>query len=885
MTTIGQTKLTPAMQQYDVFKKQHPNCVLFFRMGDFYEMFYEDAHLAHRVLGVTLTQRTTGIPMAGVPYHAVEGYLNRMIQAGYCVAVCDQVEEAAQAKGIVKRKVTRVITPGTLTDESLLAEDRGNALAAVSFDPQGNAALAWAELSTGSLTLATVPLSMLPDELARIGPRELLFCQTPTGEAPPPVQAMTRALGCAATGRPSWQFRRNEAAEAIKRQYQVVQLAGFGIQEDDPAIGPAGAVLHYLRETQKTDDQQRLGHLQPPRRYERTEHMVIDQTSLRSLEVEATLHSGSTQGSLVGVLQGCVTAMGKRELRHWLCYPLRDRAHIEQRQRVVEALVSDSRFLDRLQTVLDTVHDVPRITARLAVGRASPRDLVALGRSAECTRGIEQLLADRPAVATYHEQANVLVEPLEAIAIQIQQACVEAPPAHLREGGLIQDGFDSTLDEYRRLSQDSHTWLAGYQKQLIDQTQISSLKVGYNKVFGYYIEVTAANKEKAATDWTCKQTLKNAERFITPELKDFETKVLSAESRAIAREADLFEQLCDEARRCTQALQSFAQIIAELDVLGCFAQRAVRYRYVKPRLVEAPLLHIEGGRHPVLDELLGDRFVPNDVRLGAECQSTMDPTLALITGPNMSGKSTYIRQTALIVLLAHTGSFVPADTAMIGMCDRIFTRVGANDQLHAGQSTFMVEMTETARICNHCTPASLIILDEVGRGTSTLDGLSLAWAIAEHLVEKRPRCLFATHYHELTQLSDQYANVTNLNVMVREWQDQVVFLHRITPGATNRSYGIHVAKIAGLPDSVLIRARDLLGQLSVRHETSGPVGTMGDHPQLPLFAEPSPHPVVDRLGQINLEQISPIQAFDALRQLKDLVEDPEQPDPDPPLKI
>ena len=879
---------TPAMQQYHRFKKQHPGCVLFFRMGDFYEMFYDDAKLANKVLGVTLTQRTEGIPMAGVPYHAVEGYLRRMILAGYRVAVCDQVEDAAQAKGVVKRDVTRVITPGTLTDDTLLDEGQENPLAAIVFHSDEHGSLAWAELSTGSFQLTTLPVRELADELARINPKEMLYCETATGDVPKRIKALASPLNCVLSGRPPWQFRQNEAVDVLKRQYQIAQLAGFGLDESDPAISAAGGIVHYLLETQCTTEHGRLVHLRVPRRFNRNDNLIIDQTSLQSLEVERTIRTGSTEGSVLGTLSDCVTAMGKRKLRHCLCYPLARLEPIELRQRVVAALVQDSRFLTNLREALHIVNDVERITGRLAVNRATGRDLVALGRSSGQIKVIEQLLADRPSVKTYHDAAKDLVQPLVSLADQISQACVDHPPAHLRDDGLIRDGYDRELDEYRSLQRDSHHWLAQYQKQLIDQTGVTNLKVGYNKVFGYYIELTAANRDKAPDHWSRKQTLKNAERYITPELKDYENKVLSAESKAVARQQQLFNDLCNLGQSHHQPLHVFAEMIAELDVLSCFARRAVRYRYVQPTIVESPVLHITSGRHPVLDELLGEQFVPNDIELGQKPRgidapaetddlplSTEPATLALITGPNMAGKSTYIRQAALITLLAHTGSFVPADKAVIGLCDRIFTRIGASDELHAGQSTFMVEMTETANICHHATDRSLIILDEIGRGTSTLDGLSLAWAIAEYLAVKGSRCLFATHYHELTSLSEQYDNVTNLNVTVREWQDQIVFLHRIVPGATDRSYGIHVAKIAGLPNNIIKRSNELLSQLAVNH-TTGPrtsePSPQKESAQLSLFTEYVNHPVIDDLRDLDMATISPIQAFDLLRELQNKIQ-------------
>jgi len=869
---------TPAMQQFRRFKQQYPDCILFFRMGDFYEMFYEDAKLANRVLGVTLTQRTAGIPMAGVPYHAVEGYLRRMIQAGYRVAVCDQMEDAAQAKGVVKRDVTRVVTPGTLTDEALLEDGKENPLAAVAFLDEHRVALAWVELSTGSFSVAALEAAQVADELARVNASELLYVETANGELPTRIKTLLDSSRCVPTARPAWQFRQVEAFEVLCRQFQVATLEGFGLGEDAPTIGPAGAVVHYLLETQKTVAAEggvpRIVHLRPPRSFNRAAHLMIDQVSLRSLEVEQTMRSGGTQGSLLGVLQGCVTSMGKRMLRQWLCYPLSDREQIEERQRVVGALVEDMTFMESLRTAMGEIQDVQRMIGRIAVGRGTPRDLVGVGVSARQAAALKSQLADRPAVAVYHDRLESIAAPLTKLANVLSAACVDSPPPHLREGGLIRDTYDAQLDEYRELQRDSNAWLARYQKKLIEETAIPSLKIGYNKVFGYYIELTAAHQAKAPDAWSRKQTLKNAERYITPELKEYEGKVLSAQSRAIAREQAIFDDLCAAAQKDLEHLHGFAQAVAEVDVLACFARRAIRKRYVKPEIVDEPVLEIVAGRHPVLDEMLGDRFVPNDVELGS---SDNGHSLALITGPNMAGKSTYIRQTALIALLAHTGSFVPADKATVGLCDRIFTRVGASDELHAGQSTFMVEMTETANICNHVSARSLVILDEIGRGTSTLDGLSLAWAIAEHLAKMRCRCLFATHYHEITDMAEQFANVTNLNVTVREWQDQIVFLHRIVAGATDRSYGIHVAKIAGLPPEVVQRANDLMAQLEVSHQGSvklNPEKTRRKaEPQLSLFTEYVEHPAIEDLRKVDLNALTPMQAFDLLRQLKEKAEE------------
>ncbi|MBI1368441.1 MAG: DNA mismatch repair protein MutS [Planctomycetes bacterium] len=853
---------TPAMRQHRRFKQEHPDCVLFFRMGDFYELFYDDALLAHKVLGVTLTQRTEGVPMAGVPYHAVEGYLRRMIAAGYRVAICEQMEDPKEAKGVVKREVTRLVTPGTLTDDAMLEEGEPCVLAAVQFVNDDTVALAFAELSTGALSVAQFASDTVADELARIGPRELLYVETANGQPPERISGLAGPIGCALTRRPAWQFRMAEATETLMKQFNVTTLAGFGLEADDIVIGPAGAVVSYLLETQQSRDG-RLAHLSPPRRFERHAHLVIDQTSLRSLEIERTLRTGETKGSLLGALQDCRTAMGKRALRQWLCYPLADKAKIIDRQDAVAAIVDDATFRADLTKRLDAVQDVERISGRVAIGRPSPRDLVGLGNSLTDVNKLIDLLDARPTLAAYHHRLTAIAPSLNKLGDCIRAACVDDPPAHMRDGGLIRDSYDKTLDEYRTLQRDSNTYLADYQKRLADETGIGSLKIGYNKVFGYYIEVTHVHATKIPAVFTRKQTLKNAERYITPQLKEYEDKVLGASSKAIARELDLFNDLCKATSDDLTALHEFSHVVAELDVLACFARRAVKYQYTRPNIVDEPTLIITDGRHPVLDEILADRFVPNDTELDKKA------TLALITGPNMAGKSTYIRQNALLTLLAHTGAFIPAASATIGLTDRIFTRIGASDEIHLGQSTFMVEMTETANICHHASPRSLVILDEIGRGTSTLDGLALAWAIAEHLAARRCRCLFATHYHELTELPERFDNVVNLNVTVREWNNEIAFLHRIAPGAANKSYGIHVAKIAGLPDGVLTRANELMAQLQVHTESHvGKSPKPQSQEQWGLFTQYVEHPALTQLRESDLNALSPLGAFDLLRKLR-----------------
>jgi len=921
--TSGVARLTPAMRQYQRFKKQHPECVLFFRMGDFYEMFYEDATLCHRVLGITLTQRTEGVPMAGVPYHAVETYLRRMIEQGYRVAVCEQIEDPRDAKGVVERAVTRVLTPGTLVDDALLDESRPNQIAAIQFIEAGDdsaAVLALAELSTGSFTLHDLPAGRVIDELTRLAPSEVLHVETADGDVPPRVSCLKEALGCALTARPSWTFRAGDASAILREHFGVTTLTGFGLNDDDPAIAPAGALVRYFEETHagmqeggEGAPRAMLRHLRPPRRQASSDFVIIDATTLRSLEIERTMRSGQASGSLLSTVQRCRSPMGKRLLRQWLCFPLRDIERIERRQRAVGAMVEDRDFADALAQRIGSIQDVARIAGRIALGRALPRDLVALGRSTAEIAALVELLEQRPAFKPLHDQLQYLAGELIPLADRIGSMCVDDPPAHLREGKLFRDGVDAQLDEARLLQRDGHSFLARYQQELIRETGIASLKVGYNRVFGYYIEITNAHARKSVPGtFSRKQTLKNAERYVTPELKEFEEKISTAEMLAVEREQKLFETLCGEAAAHIRHLSDFAEAVATLDVLWCFAENAARFGYVRPQMVPEPALHIAQGRHPVLDRILRDRFVPNECELGrhegteapaaagelrheagegddetvrrsdkvagSECAS-----LALITGPNMAGKSTFIRQVALITLLAHTGSFVPAESATIGLIDRMFTRIGASDELHAGHSTFMVEMTETANILHHATDRSLVILDEIGRGTSTLDGLSLAWAIAETLARIGCRTLFATHYHELTALAERMPEVRNLHVAVREWgapgNEEIIFLYRILPGRTDRSYGIHVARIAGVPTETIDRARNLLETLAVHSEQEFPreaaasaaavVAPAGA--QLSLFTEYIDHPAIDLLRRLDLDGLTPLAAFDALRQIKNTV--------------
>jgi DNA mismatch repair protein MutS len=868
----GMAALSPAMRQYQQFKNQYPGYVLFFRMGDFYEMFWEDAKLAARVLGVALTSRSRGglgaedaIPMAGVPFHAVDGYLRKMIAAGHKVAICEQAEDPALAKGLIRREVVRLMTPGTLTDDPLLDGKSDNYLAAVAFGITRidgyRAGLAWVELSTGACMAMSGSEGQVRDEIARLHPAEVLVPELPSGQ-PHEFARQVESIGSIAiTARPGWQFSPHHAHEQLASQWKIATTAGLGFADDDPAVFAAAAMLSYLHETQKTD----LAHLRPPRRHIVENHLAVDPASWRSLEIERTVRSGGTEGSLLGAIDRTATAMGARLLRQWLRTPLAEREHIEARQSAIAAMLELPAVLSQIVELLDDVCDVERIVARLSLGRASPRDLAALSR---CLGSMPALLDRLNELPAAKDVAPELVE-LKSFCAERAQYLAGAikpdPAPHLREGGVIDAGFDAELDRLRQIGQNSHAWLAEYQARLAAESGIASVKVGYNKVFGYYIEVTDAHRAKVPAAWSRKQTIKNAERYVTEELKIFETEALGAQDRSIALEQQLFERVRQELLNHVETFGELAQGVARVDVLASLAGLARERRYCRPQFVEDRTLEIVDGRHPVLEQQLGSEFVANDVRFGP------DDTLALITGPNMAGKSTYVRQVALIALMAQIGSFVPAKSVMMGLVDRLFARIGASDEIHSGQSTFMVEMTETANILNNATGRSLVILDEIGRGTSTLDGLSLAWAIAEHIaLEVKSRTLFATHYHELTDLAQRFKGVRNLNVAVREWEDQVVFLHRIVEGGTDRSYGIHVARLAGVPQEVLERARQLLSELAVQH-----VGTAKllkgrrtqDQDQMELFVDPAKE-IARMLAATKLEELSPIQAFDLLRELK-----------------
>jgi DNA mismatch repair protein MutS len=861
--------LTPAMKQYVQIKQQYPDYILFFRMGDFYEMFWEDARIANRVLGVALTTRSKDspdpVPMAGVPFHSVEGYLRKMIAAGYRVAICEQTEDASTAKGVIRREVTRLMTPGTLTDEPLLDGRSENYLACVAFGmSKGDSfktALAWVELSTGACVVMSDRESRVLDEIARLRPAEVLIPELASGQ-PHPVQKPILERGVqAVTPRPGWQFGLHHASEMIRRQWGASTTEGFGFATDDPANSALGALLSYLEETQKT----RLEHLRSPRKHHPDEYLSVDPATYRALEIERTVRSGGTEGSLLSAIDRTRTTLGARLLRQWVRFPLCDLQQIQARQSAIATFLESPPELKDVIQQLDHICDIERIIARVTVGRVTPRDLASLARCLQSVPNLIDRLEKLPNPSAIAPELAAMRDFAHEQACFIGKAILPEPALHLREGGVIAPGYDAELDRLRSFADGAQQWLADYQAKLVSETGIPTVKVGYNRVFGYYIELSEAQRDKAPVHWTRKQTLKGAERYITPELKEFETQALGARDRSIALEQKLFERVRQTLLPHIPRFQDLAGSVARVDVLSSLAQLALERRYCRPQIVSERLLRITEGKHPVLEQQLGSEFVSNDLNF-----SETD-TLQLITGPNMAGKSTFIRQVALITLLAHIGSFVPAKSATVGLCDHIFARIGASDELHSGQSTFMVEMTETANILNNATDRSLVILDEIGRGTSTLDGLSLAWAISEHLASViRSRTLFATHYHELTELAERHTGVKNLNVSVREWEDQVIFLHRIVAGGTDRSYGIHVARLAGVPKPVLDRAKELLSQLAVHHvQQTNAVKTVQrkDQWQMVLFDDLG-SPLLDELRALNVDELSPRQAFELILKWK-----------------
>ncbi len=782
------------IQQYQSIRRSLPDDVLlFYRLGDFYELFFEDAVVASPILNVALTKRN-GMPMCGVPHHASEGYLAKLIKAGKRVAIAEQTTEPQPGK-IVEREISQIISAGTIDDLNLLDSTRPNYLAAV-YQLKGCLGLAYIEHTTGEFRVAEFQdRSALEDELARLRPSELLFSDEQAAE----FDLLPNALDY-----DGYTFLFDQAEYALKQHFKVQSLDGFGCSGMVPAIGAAGAILHYV----ETQLRRSMGHLRSIQAYQTDSYVLIDSSSQMNLDL-VTSRSGGVKASLLGAIDRTSTPMGARKLRNWVLHPIRDLGALVERQDLVEAYIGEPFLLHEIRDAFSEVRDVERTISRLSQGSGNARDLKVLEVSLRKVPDIREHLSSLSGGELGEKLIRRLGDFTELVDL-LGQAICEEPPAQLKDGGIFADGYCDAIDEVRRAASEGKQWVAELQAQEQKRTGIPSLKIKYNAVFGYFIEITKTHLEKAPPEYTRKQTMANAERFITPELKEVENKILGADERLRTLEYEEFLNLRETVLEQLEAIQQTAAAMAEIDVMASFAETARLFGYCRPFLNESQNLNIKNGRHPVLDQNIGEeKFVPNDTVMNPDSNRFM-----LITGPNMAGKSTYIRQVALITLMAQIGSYVPAESAEIGLVDRIFTRVGASDDMAKGQSTFMVEMTETALIANHATERSLVILDEIGRGTATYDGLSIAWSVVEHLHDLvKSRTLFATHYHELTQLADSRAAVNNYNIAVREWNDQIIFLRQIVPGAADKSYGIQVARLAGLPDSIIDRAKEILSGL------------------------------------------------------------------------
>ncbi len=896
---------TPMRHQYLQIKKRHPDAIVFFRLGDFYETFDKDAEIVADVCDIALTSRPVGknqrVPLAGVPYHSADGYIARLIAAGHKVAIVEQVGGGVsshlrsgmsrnngeristdESGGLVHREVVRVVTPGTVVEPSLLDDRRNNYLAALLIEDNHAAGLAYVDISTGEFAATQLDGSEsdrdIMQELARLQPTELLVPDQETNQ--------THALNTILTGlRPpgsraqflttnydAWRFNLETARQALLNQFEVATLDGFGLGGKPLAVRAAGAIVQYLAETQPGA----LEHLMHFATYSTDGFMTLDAATRRNLELTQTLRTGSVKGSLLGILDLTQTPMGARLLRNWLQQPLLDLNTLDQRLDAVEALAGDAPARGELRTTLKHVADLERLANRAAQGLIRPRELLALRESLQAIPRLSQALATVRSQSELSNQASLLdmidsaLDPCTEVITLIGQAIADDPPAAPNSAGSIRRGFSAELDHVLSAARDAKSWIANLEKTERQRTGIKNLKVGFNKVFGYYIEVSNSNLDIIPDDYIRKQTLVNAERFITPELKEYEALVLNAEERQLEIEMRVYREVCDQIAAASSRLLSTARAVAQLDTCSTLAEVAVRNNYIRPQLTDDTQLEIVAGRHPVVEQMafsgIVEPFVPNDTRLSDE------ELILIITGPNMSGKSTYLRQTALIVLLAQIGSFVPADKARIGLVDRIFTRIGAEDIIHAGQSTFMVEMVETANILHHATQRSLLILDEIGRGTSTYDGLSIAWAVVEFIHNHpglRARTLFATHYHELTELAGLLPRVRNYSVAVAEQGDQVVFLHKIVPGGADRSYGIHVAQLAGLPRPVINRAQEILTELE-REGARGPISSERNRPvvrQLSLFTTEI-HPAIEILRRLDVNSLTPLEAISKLYELQ-----------------
>jgi DNA mismatch repair protein MutS len=865
MPPVSQDNATPTppmLKHWREVKAQHQNAILFYRVGDFYEMFHEDAYLAAKILDIALTSRGDGVPLAGVPVKAAPDYLRQLVGAGHRVAICEQVEDSKLARGLVRREVVETVTPGALLQEGWVAGSQNNWIVAVGRG-SGEVGVAAVDLSTGEFFLETTDETGLQEALSRLAPAEIVT----HGTSPlPPIPASPLL-----TAREGWEFDSELAREELARRFDLASLDGLGVRAEDAlCIGAAGALLRYLTELQPGG----LPHLTRPVLRRSETLLWIDDMTRRNLELVEPLRAGARGCTLLETIDATVTPMGARLLRQWLLSPLRDPGAIDHRLDAVEVAVRDSRGRTRLREALDGVRDIERLAGRAAAGRATPREMGALRDSFQRLPDVAGALtalvvstlpngARSQALATAADGLDLLAD----LAAELGAALADRLPAALADGQVIRPGYDADLDELRSLRDGGRQYIASLQQRERDRTGIPSLKVGFNKVFGYYLEVTHTHSARVPPDYERRQTLATAERYVTPELKDYEARVLGAEERMGVREAELFSALRAAVGRAIERIQRTARALAMLDVWSGLAERAMTGRYVRPKMTAGFDLVLRESRHPVVERMMArESFIPNDARF------TEAERVLLVTGPNMAGKSTILRQIGLCVVLAHVGSFVPAAEASIGAVDRLFTRVGASDNLVGGQSTFMVEMSETSAILHNATPRSLVLLDEIGRGTSTYDGVAIAWAVTEHLHDGVGcKTMFATHYHELMQLPERLQHARNYNVAVRESGDTVVFLHRLEPGGTDRSYGIHVGQLAGLPGGVVARAREILSALEGEHRMvpGPPPPTSRDPGQLGLFSEPPPpDPMVEELKSLDVNTLTPLEALNRLADFK-----------------
>lgn len=872
-------ELTPMMQQYLETKKEYPDCILFYRLGDFYEMFYEDALVASKELEITLTGKNCGqeerAPMCGVPYHAVEGYLNKLVSKGYKVAICEQTEDPKLAKGLVKRDVVRIVTPGTNLNIQALDDRKNNYLLCVCYFP-GKIGVSVADVTTGDYYLTEVEdIRKLQDEINKYEPSELI-CNEQFFVSGYEIEDLKNRLHVTVYSLSPHYFDEDSCRKTLLKHFHVNTLTGLGIEDFPTGIIAAGALLQYLYETQKTS----LAHFTHLYPYLTSKYMLLDSSTRRNLELTETLREKQKKGSLLGVLDRTKTAMGGRLLRKYIEQPLIDRQKIEEHLDAVEALGKKSVDRDEIREYLNTIYDLERLLGKISYKTANPRDLIAFRNSLSMLPSIKTVLGDFDIPLL--NNINDRLDTLDDIYHLIDDAIVEEPPIAIKEGGIIKEGFDETIDSLRNAKTDGKNWLAALEEEDRERTGIKNLRIKYNKVFGYYFEVTNSYKELVPEDYIRKQTLANAERYTTPRLKELEDSILNAEDKLYALEYDLFCQIRDAIFAEIERIQKTARAIAKLDVFASLSYVAERNQYVRPSLNEKGIIDIKDGRHPVVEQMIqNDMFIANDTYL-----DNQKHCISVITGPNMAGKSTYMRQTALIVLMAQIGSFVPAKKANIGIVDRIFTRVGASDDLASGQSTFMVEMNEVANILRNATPNSLLVLDEIGRGTSTFDGLSIAWAVIEHISNRKilgAKTLFATHYHELTELEGKMDNVNNYCIAVKEKGDDIVFLRKIIKGGADKSYGIQVAKLAGVPDMVIDRAKEIVEQLSdnditekvqnieikVKNEKHKTVKyDEVDLEQISLFDTVKDEDVLQELKDIDVSNLTPVDALNTLYRLQ-----------------